>query len=89
MTHEGATPSHECGGGGTDMVRIIGVGGKSAQQQTTVTCTDAARVAGMPLTVPRPFLVQMKVGGGVGPIITSSREHSPLGGNSWQHYLAP
>lgn len=31
----------------------------------------------MPLTVPRPSSVQRKVGGGVGPLITSSKEHSP------------
>lgn len=31
----------------------------------------------MPIRAPRPSLVQRKVGGGVGPLITSSGEHSP------------
>lgn len=65
------------GGGGSDTVRNIGVGGKSAQRRTTVTRTDAARIAGVPIRAPRPSLVQRKVGGGVGPLITSSGEHSP------------
>lgn len=65
------------GKGGSDTVRNIGVGGKSAQRRTTVTRTDAARIAGVPIRAPRPSLVQRKVGGGVRPLITSSGEHSP------------
>lgn len=79
MTHEGATPSHKCrkAGAGTDMVRNIGVDGKSAQQRATVVCTDAARV---PLTVPRPSISVEESGWWGGAINPQFKRAQPTSG---------